>query len=108
MNTVSLREFVSKTLSEIALGVKDANADLDNLSGHHYSPFILRCNLGDNSKIPGVIFDVAVVAADSAKEKAGFIVSLVNIGGGMSTEKVKGNEANHRIRFEVGLGSSWH
>ena len=107
MSTISLREFVSATLTDIALGLRDANASLKNPEKHQFEPFLLRCNKGDHAKIPGISFDVTVAATDSSKEKAGFTISLVNIGGGAGAEKGKESEASHRIRFEIGSDEDW-
>jgi hypothetical protein len=67
----------------------------------------LRHNKGDSAKIPGVRFDVAATAANRQKDKVGFFVALVNIGGGADTEKAKEGELVHRIQFEVGVESTW-
>jgi hypothetical protein len=107
MNNISLREFISATLADIALGLRDANTLLKNPDKNQFEPFMLRCNKGDHAKIPGISFDVTVAATDTSKEKAGFVISLVNIGGGASAEKGKESEASHRIQFEVGLDSNW-
>ena len=107
MSAISLRDFVSATLTDIALGLRDANTALKNSGANQFEPFLLRCNKGDNAKIPGIAFDVSVAATNSSKEKAGFVISLVNIGGGATTERGKESEASHRIRFEVGLDENW-
>ena len=67
----------------------------------------MRCNKGDYSKIPGVQFDIAVTAAKNNKNKAGFMVALVNLGGGASTETGLNNELTHRIKFEIGIDNEW-
>jgi hypothetical protein len=102
MEQIELSDFISNALIQIAKGVQKANAELIN------EVFNLRHNKGDSSKIPGIKFDVAVTTASGQKDKAGFFVALVNIGGGANTEKSKEGEAVHRIQFEIGIGQEWH
>lgn len=98
---ISLRDFVKASLSEIALGITDANAAVSKPTGR--APFTLRACIGDDSKIPGISFDVSVCATEQRSQTAGFMITLVNIGGGASSGQTKETEASHRIRFEVGL-----
>ena len=107
MAQVQLSEFVKDVLMEIARGVRDANEQLKNPEKQQYEVFSLRRNKGDSSKIPGIKFDVAVTAASQQKDKAGFFVTLVNIGGGANTDKAQGDEMVQRISFEIGVDSEW-
>lgn len=107
MEQVELSEFIRNALVQVANGVKKANEELKDPSNHQFEVFTLRHNIGDNSKIPGIKFDVAVTTANSQKDKAGFFVALVQIGGGASTEKVGEGERVHRIQFEVGITNNW-
>lgn len=104
---IELSEFIRNALIQIAKGVKEANEELKNSEKNQFEVFNLRCNKGDSSKIPGIKFDVAVTAASGQKDKAGFFVALVNIGGGANTEKSKEGEVAHRIQFEIGIESTW-
>lgn len=106
MEQVELSEFIRNALVQIANGVKKANEDLKDES-HDQEVYALRDNKGDNAKIPGVKFDVAVTAATSQKDKAGFFVALMQFGGGATTEKVGEGERVHRIQFEVGVAHYW-
>jgi hypothetical protein len=107
MEQIQLSDFIRNALSQIAKGVREANEELTNPAKNQYNVFTLRHNIGDYSKIPGIKFDVAVTAASGQKDKAGFLVTLVNIGGGASTEKSKDSEAFHRIQFEIGVENNW-
>jgi len=107
MEQIQLKEFIASTLIDIAEGVRNANEKLKDPSKQQWEPFSLRINKGDYAKIPGIQFDIAVTATKSQKDKAGFIVALVNIGAGASTEKGLGNEMVHRIKFEVGIDHEW-
>ena len=107
MDTVPLREFIKNVLIDVAQGIRDANAVLKNPDKQQFEVFNLRRNIGDYAKIPGIQFDVAVTASAESKTKAGFMVALVNIGGGASTEKALDNVLTHRIKFEVGIDSEW-
>ena len=107
MEQIELSEFIRNALIQIAKGVKEANDELKNPEKDQFEVFNLRHNKGDSSKIPGIKFDVAVTAASGQKDKAGFFVALVNIGGGANTEKSKEGEVAHRIQFEVGVESTW-
>lgn len=102
MEQIKLKDFVQNTLVEIAEAVRSANKQL-NPKGDGGPTFCLRSNRGDNSKIPGIGFDVAVTASKEGKDTSGFMVALVNLGGGAKAERVTGNELAHRIKFEVGL-----
>ena len=108
MEQIQLSDFISNALVQIAKGVREANAELKNPEKNQFEVFSLRHNKGDSSKIPGVKFDVAVTAASGQKNKAGFFVALLNIGGGANTEKTKEGEAVHRIQFEIGIEDTWH
>lgn len=103
METIELSEFIKSTLVDIARGVREANNSLKESSGQQDSYFTLLGNRGDNSKIPGITFDIAVSASKNQKDKGGFMVALATIGGGASTEKGSAGEVAHRIKFEVGL-----
>lgn len=105
MEQVELKDFIKTTLIEIAEGISGANKELKDRG--KYEVFSLRKNKGDLSKIPGIQFDIAVTAAKNQKDKAGFMVALVNIGGGATTEKGMSNEMVHRIRFEIGIDQEW-
>jgi len=107
MENISLSEFITNALTEIAEGIRNANSKLKNPEKHQYEVFSLRHNKGDNSKIPGVKFDVAVNAANKQTDKAGFVVALASIAGGANTQKEKGHEQVHRIQFEIGIENDW-
>jgi hypothetical protein len=104
METIELKDFIRDTLVQIASGITEANDEVKDRSGEGpRMPFSLRRNIGDSSRIPGVSFDIAVVATKNQKDKAGFMVALASIGGGAATEKGFGGETAHRIKFEVGI-----
>lgn len=107
MEHVELKEFITNTLVEIAHGIRGANEQLKNPDKQQFEVFSLRGNKGDNAKIPGIQFDIAVTAAKNQKDKAGFMVALASIGGGASAEKALSNELVHRIKFEIGIDSTW-
>lgn len=107
MEQIELSDFIRNALIQIAKGVREANTELKNPQKNQWDVFNLRHNKGDSSKIPGIKFDVAVTAASGQKDKAGFFIALVNIGGGANTEKTKEGEVVHRIQFEVGVENTW-
>ena len=107
MSQIELSTFIQSVLIDIANGVRSANEQLRNPEKQQYDVFCIRHNKGDSAKIPGIKFDVAVTAGTQQKDKAGFFVALVNIGGGASVDKQFGNEIVHRIQFEVGIDSEW-
>ena len=106
MEQIKLKDFIQNTLVEIAEAVRGANKQL-NPEGKHGPTFCLRSNRGDNSKIPGIEFNVAVTASKEGKDTSGFMVALVNLGGGSKAERVTGDELAHRIKFEVGVYYEW-
>lgn len=103
MDRVELSDFIKSTLVDVAKGVREANLSLQEQDANKDSYFTLRANRGDNSKIPGVTFDIAVTASKDQKDKAGFKVALATFGVGANTEKGTGSEVVHRIKFEVGI-----
>ena len=107
MNQIELKDFIMSALVDIAIGIQGANAELKNPEKNQFEPFNLRRNIGDNSKIPGIMFDIAVTVSKNQKDKAGFVVLLMNIGAGVNTEKGASNEMFHRIKFEVGIAHEW-
>ncbi len=107
MEQIELSEFIRNALIQIAKGVREANEELKDPEKEQWEVFSLRPNKGDSSKVPGIKFDVAVTVASGQKDKAGFFVTLVSIGGGADTEKTKEGEVAHRIQFEVGVENTW-
>lgn len=106
MEQIKLKDFVQNTLVEIAEAVRGANKQLNKEAGGN-SVFCLRLNRGDSSKTRGIEFDVGVTATKEGKDTSGFMVALVNLGGGAKAERATGNEMVHRIKFEVGLDTNW-
>lgn len=107
MEQVELKDFIKNALINIAEGIRGANEELKTPDKHRFEVFNLRRNIGDNSKIPGIQFDIAVTITKDQKDKAGFVVALMNIGAGANTEKGVSNEMVHRIKFEVGIAEEW-
>ena len=105
---VELKDFIETTLINIAEGINRTNNKLKKDNNITHNIFVLRNNTGGDSKITGIQFDVAVTVSKENKEKSGFVVALVNIGGGAGTEKSTGNEMVQRIKFELGISSSWY
>jgi len=103
MNDITLSDFISNTLVEIAKGVNKANNELHDPDNQIYHVYQLRHTIDDSAKTMGIKFDVAISASGAQKDKAGFVVALASIGGGANTEKQKGHEHQHRIQFEVGV-----
>lgn len=89
---IDLKDFVSKTLSDIDVGISSSK----NSSG---KKFELDISSG------GIEFDVAVVATQADKKGggAGFNVSVVGIGGklGGRLQSTNSFEKTHRIKFKV-------
>jgi hypothetical protein len=107
MEEIQLKDFIEGALVNIAQGNRNANLKLKNEHDITANIYNLRRNIGDSSKIPGIQFDVAVTASRQDKDKAGFVIALLNIGGGASVERSTGNELFHRIKFEIGIDSHW-
>lgn len=105
MEAIDLKDFVHRTLVDVAQGVRAANTELKQGQG---GVFCLQYTGGDHSRTrKGIEFDVAVMASKGGKETSGFMVALVNLGGGARTERATENELLHRIRFEVGMDTNW-
>lgn len=106
--TVELSEFITKTLIDITTGVRAANKELKEKIGSDNDYFTLEGTRGDKSKTSGIGFDIAVSATKDQKDKANFLISLANIGGGASTEKGNKSEFSHRIKFDVAIHYDFH
>ncbi|MCK9994546.1 MAG: hypothetical protein Dbin4_03066 [Alphaproteobacteria bacterium] len=65
MEGIELKDFIKSTLVEIAEGVREANQGLMGSGKSQHDIFNLRRNFGDSSKIPGIIFDIAVTATSN-------------------------------------------
>ena len=105
MNNVKLQDFVKNTLVEIANGVHEANTAFKSGEG---PGFRLEHTHGSGKDAKeGIAFDIAVTASKDDKDTTGFVVSLLNLGGGAKAERVIENEHIHRIRFQVGQHMNW-
>ena len=103
---MELGEFITNVLSQIAIGIKDANEAVK--TGSADEPYVLRHNIGDSAKIPGVRFDVAVSIRSGKGGTAQLGVEWAGIGAGAKGGIQTGDEQVHRIQFEVGLRSNVH
>ena len=106
MDTITLQNFIQRTLVEVAQGVRGANKELAGSERSADNVFQLHPTGGDR-KQHGIEFDVAITASKAATGTSGFMVILANLGGGASTEHTTENELVHRIKFEVGLTMYW-
>ena len=97
MEQMKLKDFIQNALVEIAEGVRGANKKITDGKS---SVFCLKVNRGD-SKAPGVIFDVAVTASKEGKDSSGFMVALVNLGGGAKAERAVGKIGRASCRERV-------
>ena len=96
---ISLKEFIHRTLVDVAQGVIDANKEMPPEIGPTFS---LEVSMGGHVKYHrGIEFDISVTASEGSTEKAGFMVALAPIGGGARAEQAKQGETAHRIKFEV-------
>jgi len=102
MESIQLSEFISTTLSEIAQGVKSANESVKKVHNVNDDHFVL-VGVGLDKKQTGISFDIAISASEDRKDKAGFMVYLATIGAAASTEKSRGSDTVHRIKFDVAL-----
>ena len=108
--TIELRKFISQALTEIAGGVKDAQAPVREMGGQvaphdidsHGSDRIKGQVLFSNNRpIQIISFDVAVTVADETGGKAGLGVfsGLVSLGAGGTTKDSA--QIVNRIQFTV-------
>jgi hypothetical protein len=107
MEEIQLKDFIEGALVNIAQGIRNANLKLKNEHDITANIYNLRRKIGDSAKIPGIQFDVAVTASKQDKDKAGFVIALLNIGVGANIERSTVNELVHRIKFEIGIDSHW-
>jgi hypothetical protein len=109
---MELKEFVSRTLTQLIAGVKDAQAEAKTMDAH-VNPHLMKNEV--TGKEPRIIipigniaqpiflvdFDVAITASEgsSAKGGLGIFVSSVGIGGQGESKSTSSQES--RIRFVV-------
>ncbi len=103
---VSLQAFVRSALLDIALGVKEANADAKAAVGDGAPQFVLRGNRGDPARST-IEFDIAISASKARTQGAGFTLTFAGTGGGAKTDRKSGAESAQRIRFQVSLESDF-
>ena len=103
MEQVTLKDFIKNTLVDIGEAVNEANQHFINPKQQIFHVFCLRHNKGDQLKVPGIIFDVAITAMKNQKDKVGLMVTLLPFAGGGNTETAANNELVHRIKFEIGI-----
>ena len=109
---MDLREFVKETLSEIALGVQDAQ-DTVKASGTRVNPAGIGVGatpdsylglLASGETVFVVDFDVAVTASDSAEGGAGAKVQVLGLfSGKLGGSQTTASESTSRIKFKVPL-----
>ena len=113
---MDLREFIKESLVQIAQGINDANTELES-TGAIVNPLHVIVNSdksqaygrtgkpagqSDNSRIvERVVFDVAVVAEQGEKTKAGIKLSVASIGLGAGGQSDKSNRSESRIQFAI-------
>jgi hypothetical protein len=103
MQQVRLKDFIKNTLVDIGEAVNEANQHFINPKQQIFHVFSLRHNKGDQLKVPGIVFDVAITAMENQKDKVGLMVTLLPFAGGGNTETAANKELVHRIKFEIGI-----
>ena len=108
--TVELKEFITRTLSDILKGVTDAQGDASivknvapwGIGGSKYPGEIVKTPSG---ALIAVRFDVAVTAetSDAAKGGGGFKVAVLGVGASAGGEigAASKNVAVTRIQFDI-------
>lgn len=105
-NVTKLSEFVAESLSELIIGVKEAQESAAEL-GALVNPSELRLTPRKEEKfelpVVKVAFDIAVTTLEGDTSKAGVAVlgGLLSVGGQTSAEAKE--TAASRIRFEIGV-----
>lgn len=97
MEEIDLAEFIKSALVAVASGVRGANGAL-KVDGVDTTDWF---SIGGSAKNSTVTFDVALSVTRGQRDKAGFGVALAAMGAGANTQKDRGAEAAHRIRFDV-------
>ena len=103
MEQITLKSFIKNALVDIGEAINEANQHFINPKQSRFHVFSLRHNKGDQINVPGIQFDVAITAVNNKKGKAGLMVTVLPLNGGVNTEISANNELIHRIKFEIGI-----
>jgi hypothetical protein len=95
---MELNEFITNVLTEVVLGVKNANKTLSpDGSG---APFEIEAYRRDNER--GFInFDIAVKTTEGTIKGGKAGIEVLNIGIGGKAEKNSSSEISNRIKFSI-------
>lgn len=95
---MELNEFITKVLTEVVVGIKNANKALTPDGSR--STFEIEAYSRDNER--GFInFDIAVKTTEGTSKNGRVGIEILNVGFGGKAEKNAGLEVSNRIRFSV-------
>lgn len=110
---MELQKFVSKTLREVMAGVRDAQEYATTI-GAEVNPAVGEAKVEDNPSYVGVRvgrtgfvpvkqieFDIAVTSSDSAEQRVGAGIFVVNFGAGVKSTSNASDSSISRVRFGV-------
>jgi hypothetical protein len=108
---MKLQEFVTETLREIIVGVKEAQmyakdnaAQVNPMMSRNTPPGMYNPgNLGDFSPVEKIDFDVAVTSTDTTETQAGAGIFVAAFGLGVKDKSDTVNSCVSRIKFSVPL-----
>lgn len=102
MSQSNLKDFIKRSLVDIAQGVAEAAKETNKIPHNHITP--------NNSNTGEVKFDIAVTVSDSSASGAdgsfGFDIKVVKARLGAEGEKFSGTESISRIVFSVPMAFS--
>lgn len=107
---MELKDFISKTLQEITLAIKEAQDNI--VDGGVINPKNIRvcgdgrkyadASVGKGEKpVQDIEFDVAVTATEGKETKGGIGVFVGAVGAGSQGQSEKSNTSYSRIKFSV-------
>ncbi|WP_321435906.1 hypothetical protein [uncultured Bacteroides sp.] len=108
---MELKEFISETIQQIALGVKDAMDKCEELdiivnpnitvgaNGDYYIPKTGSTNM--QRRVQLIDMDIAITVSESSEQNAGggANIKILNVGGGIKEGKSTSNE--NRVKFSI-------
>jgi hypothetical protein len=114
---MTLKQFVSQSLTEIIEGIRESQQDENKLLAQ-INPLLskdempvgarsdISAGVGQKGYSPHTLFvefDVAVLATSDSKTKAGFSLFVAAFAGGATTEAGDIKTAHNRIKFTIPL-----
>jgi hypothetical protein len=101
---MELKDFITNTLVQLAVGIRAANATLENAAQGAGG---VRYRIKSSSDFPNEIaFDIALTTTETGTTKGGGEIRVWSVGVGGGKEKQSASEVVSRISFKVAVADT--